>query len=249
MFEIKDLNVTIDGKQIIKGLNLKVDNNEIVAIMGPNGSGKSSFAHALMGHPSYQVQGRVMLDGKDILSLTPDQRSKQGLFLSFQHPIEIPGVTVSNFLRTAMNSRREKGKEIKLIEFMKILHEKMEILHIQKGFATRYLNEGFSGGEKKKMEILQMAMLEPKVAILDETDSGLDIDALKNVCDSINILKNDNPEMSLVVITHYQRMLNYLKPDKVCIMVDGEIIKCGGPELALELEESGYEGRKNENGG
>ena len=176
---------------------------------------------------------------EDISKASPDQRSKNGLFLSFQYPLEISGVTVSNFLRTALNARREKP--IKLLEFTKLLHEKMDMLGIPREFSSRYLNEGFSGGEKKKMEILQLAVLEPKIAILDETDSGLDIDALKKVCESLNILKKANPSLSLLIITHYQRMLNYIQPDRVCIMVDGKITRQGGPELARELEEKGYE--------
>ena len=241
LFEIKKLEVEVATKKVVKGINLDIAKGETVVIMGPNGSGKSTLAHGLMGHPNFKVKGKALLDGIDIIELSPDERSRLGLFLSFQYPMEIPGVTVSNFLRTALNSRRPKDSQIKLIEFMKLLNEKMELLHIPKDFASRYLNEGFSGGEKKKMEILQMAVLNPKVAILDETDSGLDIDALKKVCENINALKKSNPEMSLLVITHYQRMLNYIKPDKVCIMQEGKITKCGGPELARELEENGYE--------
>jgi len=241
VFEIKDLEIEVAGKDVIKGISLDIRKGETVVIMGPNGSGKSTLAHGLMGHPKFNVKGSILLEGSDILGLPADERSKLGLFLSFQYPVEIPGVTVSNFLRSAINSRREKNNQIRLIEFMKLMHEKMDMLHMPRDFSSRYLNEGFSGGEKKKMEILQMALLNPKVAILDETDSGLDIDALKNVCDGINELKAINKEMSLLVITHYQRMLNYLKADRVCIMQDGKITKCGGPELAKELEEKGYE--------
>ncbi len=244
ILELKDLNISVAGKHVIKGIDLELHKGEIVVIMGPNGSGKSTLANGLMGHPSYEIGGQVSLEGQDISGLKADERSKNGLFLSFQYPVEIPGVTVSNFLRTALNSRRDKDKQIKMIEFMKLLNEKMDMLHIPKEFASRYVNEGFSGGEKKKMEILQLAMLSPKVAVLDETDSGLDIDALKKVCESINLLKKTNPELTLLIITHYQRMLNYIKPDKVCIMVDGKITKCGGAELALELEKEGYEGHK-----
>ena len=241
IMSIKDLHSEIEGKKVLKGINLTINKGEIVVIMGPNGSGKSTLANSIMGHPKYKVQGDILLEKESIINFSPDMRSRKGLFLSFQYPVEIPGVTVSNFLKSAINSRREKKDSIKLLDFMKILNEKMELLHIPKNFSSRYLNEGFSGGEKKKMEILQMAMLNPKVAILDETDSGLDIDALKNVCESINALKRTNPDMSLLVITHYQRMLNYLRPDKVCILQDGQIIRCGGPELAKELEKSGYE--------
>jgi Fe-S cluster assembly ATP-binding protein len=241
ILELKNLNVEIEGKEIIKGLNLDIDKGQIVVIMGPNGSGKSTLANALMGHPSYVVDGQIFLDNEDISGFKPDERSKKGLFLSFQYPVEIPGVTVSNFLRTAINSRREKKNQIKLVEFMKLLYQNIDILHIPREFASRYINEGFSGGEKKKMEILQLAMLNPKVAVLDETDSGLDIDALRKVCESINAIKKINPDLTLLIITHYQRMLNYIKPDKVCIMLDGQITKCGGAELALELEKDGYD--------
>ena len=241
VLEIKNLEVSIGEKDVVKGISLDLNKGEIVAIMGPNGSGKSTLAFGPMGHPGYHVEGRILLDGADITGMAPDLRSQNGLFLSFQYPLEIPGVTVSNFLKTAMNSRRDKKDQIRLIEFMKLLNEKMELLHIPKNFSSRYLNEGFSGGEKKKMEMLQLAMLNPKVAILDETDSGLDIDALKKVCDSINALKKSNPDISLLIITHYQRMLKYLKPDKICIMQDGKITRSGGAELAEELEEKGYE--------
>jgi len=244
LLELKNLNVSVAGKHVVKGINLELHKGEIMVIMGPNGSGKSTLASALMGHPSYEITGTILLDNKNISELKPDERSREGLFLSFQYPVEIPGVTVSNFLRTVINTRREKNNQIKMLDFMKLLNEKMDMLHIPKEFASRYVNEGFSGGEKKKMEILQLAMLNPKLAILDETDSGLDIDALKNVCESINLLKNANKELTLLIITHYQRMLNYIKPDKVCIMVDGKIIKCGGPELAEHLEKEGYEVHK-----
>lgn len=244
ILELKDLKVSIEGKEIIHGIDLDIDKGQIVVIMGPNGSGKSTLANGLMGHPSYDIAGEILLENDNIIGLKPDERSRNGLFLSFQYPIEIPGVTVSNFLRAALNARREKKDHIKMLEFMRLLNEKMDMLHIPKEFVSRYINEGFSGGEKKKMEILQLAMLNPKVAILDETDSGLDIDALKKVCEGINILKKSNPELTLLIITHYQRMLNYIKPDKVCIMVDGKITKCGGPELAEELEKEGYEVHK-----
>lgn len=244
ILELKDLNISIAGKHVVKGINLEIDKGQIVVIMGPNGSGKSTLANGLMGHPLYEITGNILLGNEDISVLKPDERSRKGLFLSFQYPVDIPGVTVSNFLRTALNARREKKNHIKMLEFMRLLNEKMEMLKIPKEFASRYLNEGFSGGEKKKMEILQLAMLNPKVAVLDETDSGLDIDALKNVCESINLLKKNNPELTLLIITHYQRMLNYITPDRVCIMVDGRITKCGGPELAEHLEKEGYEVHK-----
>jgi Fe-S cluster assembly ATP-binding protein len=209
--------------------------------MGPNGSGKSTFSNALMGHPNYKTTGNIMLDGLELSGLKADERSRKGLFLSFQNPVEIPGVTVANFLRTAMNSRREKKEQINVLKFMKAMNEKMDLLHIPREFSKRYLNEGFSGGEKKKMEILQMAMLEPKVAILDETDSGLDIDALKKVCENINLIKEQNKDMTILVITHYQRMLDYLSPDHVMILLDGKIVHKGGPELVHELEKEGYD--------
>lgn len=241
ILDIKKLNVTVEGKHVIHDLNLTAHKGEVIAIMGPNGSGKSTLAHALMGHPKYVVTGEILLDGEDIKDDAPDQRSKKGLFLSFQHPLEIPGVTVSNFLRTAINSRREKKDNIKLVEFMKKLTEKMDELHIPRSFASRYVNEGFSGGEKKKMEILQLAMLDTKVAVLDETDSGLDIDALKKVCEGINSLKAKNPDLTVILITHYQRMLNYLNPDRICILLDGEIVKIGDKELVHTLEKEGYD--------
>ncbi len=246
ILELKGLNISVAGKHVIKGIDLELHKGEIMVIMGPNGSGKSTLANGLMGHPSYEITGEILLENDNIIGLKPDERSRNGLFLSFQYPVEIPGVTVSNFLRTAINARREKNDQIKMLEFMKLLNEKMDMLHIPKEFASRYVNEGFSGGEKKKMEILQLAMLNPKVTVLDETDSGLDIDALKKVCESINLLKKTNPELTLLIITHYQRMLNYIKPDKVCIMVDGKITKCGGAELAEELEKEGYDMHRGE---
>lgn len=241
ILQIKNLDVSIADKHVIKNFSLDIEQGQITVIMGPNGSGKSTLANGLMGHPSYVIDGEIILDNEDITKMKPDERSRKGLFLSFQYPVDIPGVTVSNFLRTAINSRRDKKSSIKMIEFMKLLHQNMDLLHIPREFASRYVNEGFSGGEKKKMEILQLAMLNPKVAVLDETDSGLDIDALRNVCENINLLKKTNPELTLLIITHYQRMLNYITPDKVCILLEGKITKCGGPELALELEKEGYD--------
>lgn len=245
MLEIKNLNVSIEDTEILKDLSLTLKKGDITVIMGPNGSGKSTLASTLMGHPDYEAEGTILFEGEDVLEMEADERSKAGIFLSFQYPVAVPGLTVSNFIRTAINARRAEDNPIKLPLYVKMLNEKMNVLNIPKEFATRYLNDGFSGGEKKKMEILQLAMLDPKLAILDETDSGLDIDSLKQVCDSINLLKKENPDLTILLITHYQRMLNYLKPDHVCIMLDGKIIKTGGPELALELEDKGYEKFRN----
>ncbi len=239
--ELKKFKVSIEDKEIVKGIDLSLKKGEVTVIMGPNGSGKSTLANGLMGHPKMKTKGDVLLSGKNLLEMSPDQRSKEGLFLSFQYPEEIPGVNVSSFLRTAINTRRSKDNPIKLQEYVKLLNEHMKLLNIPKEFASRYINTGFSGGEKKKIEMLQLAMLNPKVAILDETDSGLDIDALKSVCEGINLLRKENPDMTILVITHYQRMLNYLKPDHVCIMLDGKIIKKGDANLAHELETKGYE--------
>jgi Fe-S cluster assembly ATP-binding protein len=243
---IKDLQVSIADKLIIKGLNLEVKPGEVHAIMGPNGSGKSTMAYALAGHPAYEVEGgEVWMDGINLLELSADERAQMGLFLCFQYPTSIPGITMANFLRTSYNAiKGEEGedgkkKSIPIAEFRKKLLEKMDMLKMDKEFARRYLNEGFSGGEKKRAEILQMALLEPKVAILDETDSGLDIDALKIVAEGVNSLIS--PERAFVVITHYQRILNYIKPDFVHIMIDGQIIESGGPELATRLEAEGYD--------
>ena len=240
---IKNLHASIDGKPILKGVNLTVGSGQVHAIMGPNGTGKSTLAYTLMGHPSYEVtEGEVLFKGQNLLDLGPDERSRMGLFLAFQYPVVIPGVTVANFLRSAINARRKAlnadDKGITIADFRKMLKEKMALLKVDNAFAGRYLNDGFSGGEKKRVEILQMAMLEPKMAVLDETDSGLDIDALRIVSESINTLKSNH--LGILVITHYQRMLNYLKPDIVHVMVDGKIVESGGPELALRLEEEGY---------
>jgi Fe-S cluster assembly ATP-binding protein len=242
--EIKDLHVSIDGKQILQGVNLTTKQGEIHAIMGPNGTGKSTLAYTLMGHPSYTVtSGEVFFKGQNILDLEPDERSRLGLFLAFQYPVAIPGVTVANFLRTALNARRraanKEDKGIPIPEFRKMLKEKMDMLKMDQAFAGRYLNEGFSGGEKKRAEILQMATLKPEIAILDETDSGLDIDALRVVSDGVNALTG--PDLGMIVITHYQRLLNYIKPDFVHVMMGGRIVESGGPELALSLEEHGYD--------
>jgi Fe-S cluster assembly ATP-binding protein len=242
--EIKDLHVAIDGKEILQGLNLTVNQGEIHAIMGPNGTGKSTLAYALMGHPSYAVtQGEVLFKGQNVLELEPDERSRLGIFLAFQYPVAIPGVTVANFLRTALNARRraanKQDKGIPLPEFRKMLTAKMQMLKMDPAFAGRYLNDGFSGGEKKRAEILQMATLQPEMAILDETDSGLDIDALRVVSDGVNALTG--PDLGVIVITHYQRLLNYIKPHFVHVMMGGRIVESGGPDLALSLEEHGYD--------
>src|SRR5574339_1166988 len=242
--EIKNLHVNIEGKEILKGLNLTIEQGKIHAIMGPNGTGKSTLAYALMGHPSYAVtKGEVLFKERNILELEPDERSRLGIFLAFQYPVAIPGVTVANFLRTALNARRRatnpEDKGIPVPEFRKMLKDKMGLLKMDQTFAGRYLNEGFSGGEKKRAEILQMATLNPEIAILDETDSGLDIDALWIVADGVNALINK--EMGVLVITHYQRLLNYIKPDYVHVMLGGRIVESGGPDLALHLEEKGYE--------
>ena len=245
---IKDLHVNVEDKEILKGLNLTVKAGTMHAIMGPNGSGKSTLAYTLMGHPGYTVtSGEAWYDGQNILELEADERSKLGVFLAFQYPVAIPGVTVANFLRSAINAHRaEEGKDPKatslpVAQFRKQLREHMAALEIDESFVRRYLNEGFSGGEKKRIEILQMAMLQPTLAIMDETDSGLDIDALKVVSQGVNTLYSKNPEMSVLVITHYQRLLNYIKPHFVSVLMDGRVVRDGGPELALELEEKGYD--------
>jgi Fe-S cluster assembly ATP-binding protein len=241
LLQIKGLTASIEERQILKGVNLTVNPGEVHAIMGPNGSGKSTLAKVLAGHPSYSVTGgSALLEGKDLLELEPDERSKAGLFLAFQYPHEIPGVSILNFLRTALNSRLEK--EMPVLEFRKLLYSKMEMLGMDKAFATRFVNDGFSGGEKKRCEILQMAVLQPKLAVLDETDSGLDIDALKIVSQGVNKIKEEGtPKPGVVVITHYNRILDYLKPDFVHVFADGRILKTGGSELAHELEERGYD--------
>ena len=242
--EIKNLHVSIDGKVILNGVNLTVKQGETHAIMGPNGTGKSTLAYTLMGHPSYKViDGSVHFQGKNILELEPDERARLGLFLAFQYPVSIPGVTVANFLRTALNARaRAKNPEDKgmpVPDFRKLLKSKMELLKMDQSFAGRYLNEGFSGGEKKRAEILQLATLKPEIAILDETDSGLDIDALRVVADGVNALTG--PDLGVLVITHYQRLLNYIKPNFVHVMMGGRLVESGGPDLALSLEEHGYD--------
>lgn len=245
--EIKDLHVSIDDKEILKGVNLTINTGEIHAIMGPNGTGKSTLSSAIMGHPSYEVtQGEVLLDGVNILELEVDERAKAGLFLAMQYPSEITGVTNADFMRSAINAKREEGQEINLMQFIKKLDKEMDFLDIDQDMAQRYLNEGFSGGEKKRNEILQLMMLEPKFAILDEIDSGLDIDALKVVSKGINQMRGE--DFGALMITHYQRLLNYITPDKVHVMYGGKVVKSGGPELAKRLEEEGYEWVKEEFG-
>ncbi|HDE0640825.1 TPA: Fe-S cluster assembly ATPase SufC [Staphylococcus aureus] len=245
--EIKDLHVSIEDKEILKGVNLTINTDEIHAIMGPNGTGKSTLSSAIMGHPSYEVtKGEVLLDGVNILELEVDERAKAGLFLAMQYPSEITGVTNADFMRSAINAKREEGQEINLMQFIKKLDKNMDFLDIDKDMAQRYLNEGFSGGEKKRNEILQLMMLEPKFAILDEIDSGLDIDALKVVSKGINQMRGEN--FGALMITHYQRLLHYITPDKVHVMYAGKVVKSGGPELAKRLEEEGYEWVKEEFG-
>lgn len=235
---VKDLHVSVEGKKILNGINIAVKKGEVCALMGPNGSGKSTLAHTLMGHPKYKVEkGEAWYKGKNILELSPDERAKLGIFLSFQYPQEIPGVSVSNFLRTAYNS--VKKQPISVPDFVNLLKEKMKLLEMDEAFSRRHLNEGFSGGEKKRAEILQLAVLQPEIAVLDETDSGLDIDSLKTVAKGINTLIG--PEMGVLLITHYTRILNYIAPSIVHIMVKGRIIKSGGKELANELESKGYD--------
>jgi Fe-S cluster assembly ATP-binding protein len=246
MFEIENLHVSIEDKEILKGVDLKINKGEIHALMGPNGSGKSTLAYVIAGHPSYEVtEGSIRYFGEDILEMDPDLRARKGVFLAFQYPTVIPGVSMANFLRMAVTNVRsarvdENGGATKMAprEFRRLMKEKMQLLKMDDSFATRYLNEGFSGGEKKRAEILQMALLEPTMAILDETDSGLDIDALRVVSEGVNALAG--PEMGVLLITHYQRLLNYIKPHFVHIMMDGRIVEEGGPELAHELEAKGY---------
>ena len=242
--DIRNLHVNVEEREILKGVNLVVRQGEVHALMGPNGTGKSTLAYTLMGHPNYQVtEGEVWFKGQNILELSPDQRAHLGLFLAFQYPVAIPGVSVANFLRTALNSRRKAenpaDKGIPVPEFRRMLKQTMELLKVDPSFAGRYLNEGFSGGEKKRAEVLQMAALRPEIAVMDETDSGLDIDALRIDSEGENALRG--PELGILVITHYQRILNYIKPDHVHIMLDGRIVESGGPELALHLEEAGYD--------
>ena len=237
---IKDLHVSIADKEILRGLNLEIPKGEVHAVMGPNGSGKSTLSKVIAGHPDYTVtRGEVLLDGKNVLGLEPDERSRMGLFLAFQYPLEIPGVSNANFIRAAVQARLPEGEELEATEFYAKLYEKMDLLEMPRAFTARSVNEGFSGGEKKRNEILQMAMLEPSYAILDETDSGLDIDALKVVSNGVNTLRG--PNLGILLITHYQRLLDYIVPDYVHVMVGGRIVQSGGKELALELEAKGYD--------
>jgi Fe-S cluster assembly ATP-binding protein len=236
--EIRDLTVEVDDTEILRGVNLDLDKGKTIALMGPNGSGKSTLAYAIAGHPGYEVTGgSITVKGTDIGELTPDERARMGLFLAMQYPVEVPGVSVTNFLRTAVNA--VSGEEIPVRQFMERLKGEMAELDVDQSFLQRSLNEGFSGGEKKRFEILQMAMLKPEIAVLDETDSGLDIDALKTVSEGVNRLQG--PDLGVLIITHYTRILNYIKPDEVHVMFEGRIAASGGPELADELEEHGYD--------
>jgi len=246
--QIMDLHVSVNNREILKGVNLTVRQGEVHALMGPNGTGKSTLAYTLMGHPNYEVtQGEIWFKGQNILELEADQRAHLGLFLAFQYPVAIPGVSVANFLRAAINARRKaenpEDKGIPIPEFRKQLKQVMDTLKMDHSIAGRYLNDGFSGGEKKRAEVLQMAVLRPEIAIMDETDSGLDIDALRIVAEGVNTLRG--PELGVLLITHYQRILNYIKPDFVHIMLDGRVVESGGPDLALHLEEHGYDWLRN----
>ena len=248
LIEIKNLHASIEGKEILKGINLTVKPGEVHAIMGPNGSGKSTLSNVLVGHPAYTVtEGEIIYKGKDLLSLSAEDHSHEGIFLSFQYPVEISGVSMTNFMRAAINAQRKYKGEAPLSagDFLKLMREKRALVNLDSKLANRSVNEGFSGGEKKRNEIFQMAMLEPNLSILDETDSGLDIDALRIVAEGVNKLKR--PDTSTLVITHYQRLLDYIKPDIVHVLYNGRIVKTAGPELALELEERGYDWIKNEN--
>ena len=247
MLEVKNLHATIAGKEILKGINLTINDGEIHAIMGPNGAGKSTLSAIIAGNENYEVTGgEITLDGEDLSELAPEERAHKGVFLSFQYPVEIPGVSVTNFMRTAINETRKANgqEEMSAKEMLKVIREKSELLEIDRKFLSRSLNEGFSGGEKKRNEIFQMAMLEPKLAILDETDSGLDIDALRIVANGVNKLKSD--KNAIIVITHYQRLLDHIVPDFVHVLFNGKIVKSGGKELAHELEEKGYDWIKQE---
>src|SRR6185295_7688549 len=246
MLEIRNLHASINGKEILKGVNLKVNKGEVHAIMGPNGSGKSTLAKVLAGHPSYEVTGgEVIFDGKDLLQMSPDERAREGVFMAFQYPVEVPGVSNAQFLRLAYNEKQKHlgAEELDPLEFKDLLKEKAKVVEMDASFMTRSVNEGFSGGEKKRNEILQMAVLDPQLAVLDETDSGLDIDALRVVAEGVNKLHAD--DKAVILVTHYQRLLNYIVPDFVHVLSAGQIVKEGGKELALELEEKGYDWLKN----
>ena len=243
ILQIKNLSAKVseEGTEILHGLDLDIPAGEVHAIMGPNGSGKSTLAKVIAGHPEYEItDGTVTFQGEDILEMEPDERSKAGVFLAFQYPVESPGVSIANFLRTAKQAHLPEGEELDLFDFQDELLDRMKLLDMDPTFAERPVNDGFSGGEKKRNEILQMAMLKPTMALMDETDSGLDIDALQVVAQGVNALTSEDSSMSVLLITHYQRLLNYIKPDVVHVMVDGKIVKTGGPEVALELEEEGY---------
>lgn len=245
--EIKNLHVSIEGNQILKGVDLTIKGGEFHAVMGPNGTGKSTLASAIMGHPKFEItEGEVFLDGENVLEMEVDERARAGLFLGMQYPSEISGVTTSDFLRSSINARREEGDEISLMKFIKEMDNVLDYLEIDKNMAQRYLNEGFSGGEKKRNEILQLMLIKPEIGILDEIDSGLDIDALKVVSKGINKMRDDN--FGCLIITHYQRLLNYITPDQVHVMMQGRIVKSGGPELAQRLENEGYDWIKEELG-
>jgi Fe-S cluster assembly ATP-binding protein len=244
---VRDLHVSIEGKEILKGVNLEIKTGEIHAIMGPNGTGKSTLSSTIMGHPKYEVtKGDIFLDNENVLKMEVDERARKGLFLAMQYPSEISGVTNSDFLRSAVNARREKGNEISIMKFIKEMDKKMNFLEMNEQYATRYVNEGFSGGEKKRNEILQLLMIQPKFAILDEIDSGLDIDALKIVSNGVNSMRSEN--FGCLMITHYQRLLDYITPDYVHVMMQGKIVKSGGAELAKRLEAEGYDWIKEELG-
>ena len=248
LLEIKDLHAGIEGREILKGLSLSIDKGEVHAIMGPNGSGKSTLAKVLAGHPSYEVlSGEIIYEGVNLLELDPDERAREGVFLAFQYPVEVPGVSNSQFLRLAYNEKMKHigEEELDPLEFNDLLKERAKIVEMNSSFFKRSVNEGFSGGEKKRNEILQMAVLQPKLAVLDETDSGLDIDALRIVAEGVNKLRN--PDKAIILVTHYQRLLNYIEPDYVHVLADGKIVKQGGKELALELEEKGYDWVKSAN--
>ena len=244
IFEARGLRVAIEGKEILRGVDLTVERGQVHALMGRNGSGKSTLAYVAMGHPNYEVlEGKIFYDGQDITEMDTDERARRGMFLAFQYPMAIPGVTVSKFMHSALKARAEGGN-VQLREFRDKLSSAMDLLGVDKSFTGRYVNDGFSGGEKKRLEILQMFMLEPSFSILDETDSGLDIDALKTVAEGVNATRSD--ERSHLIITHYQRLLNYIIPDVVHVMMDGKIVRTGGPELAVQLEENGYEWLEDE---
>jgi len=243
-FEIKDLRARVEGREILKGVSLSLDKGEVHAVMGPNGSGKSTLSHTLMGHPGYEVTGgEFLFKGRNLLQLAPDERARLGLYLAFQYPVVVPGITMANFLRTALNSRRgydgkDRSKAVTPKEFRELIKDSMQVLRMDDSFLSRYINEGFSGGEKKRAEILQMAVLKPEIAILDETDSGLDIDSIKFVSEAINRMRG--PDLGVLIITHYTRILQFIKPDFVHVLVDGRFVRSGGPEVADELEAKGY---------